>query len=200
MPKYHWVKASQRLHYCGFILYQRWDGWQVLKIEALVLYSKHPTQQPTKNRITCKMRLCKGHLSVTQGRNCFAVACKTLQAIGQTDQSVQGEFARPLPLLPFWPWKKKKRHLLFPNTLIPGYSWIWRSRKTTSHLNPLTCDGSCHRGPSHPSSPLPPHPLTPLQILTQVRVAGPTMGPERRHSERHDTEISRFSSPPWLGG
>ena len=38
--------------------------------------------------------------------------------------------------------KKKKKH-----RLNPSYSWIWWSRKTTSHLNLMTRDGSCHGAP-----------------------------------------------------
>lgn len=39
-------------------------------------------------------------------------------------------------------FQKKKK-----NRLNPSYSWIWWSRKTTSHLNLMTCDGSCHGAP-----------------------------------------------------
>lgn len=60
---------------------------------------------------------------------------------GHRAQKEQFHLAQPFarkrasPNLPF-----------FPNRLIPGYSWIRWSRKATSHLNPMTCDGSCHRG------------------------------------------------------
>lgn len=160
-------------------------------------------QQPAKNRITCKTRLCKGHLSVTQGIVSLwpAKPCRpSARLTNRHEESLPGHSHFYLSD-PEKKKKKKTRCLLFPNILIPSYSWIWRSRKTTSHLNPLTCDGSCDRGPSHPSPSSPTSPFhPPLQILTQVRVAGPTMGPERRHSEWHDAEISRFSSPALTGG
>lgn len=48
---------------------------------------------------------------------------------------------------PFAGKRASQNPLLFPNRLIPGYFWIRWSRKATSHLNPMTCDGSCHRAP-----------------------------------------------------
>lgn len=116
------------------------------------------------------------------------------QPLKGTDQSTCSKFKlRAPPALLCANWSVAISQHLFPfqTGWIPVTAGFGGPQKTTSHLNPMTCDASCHGAPCA----IPANPTANLSLSTELDIGRSISG------GRH-VEISQGSSEnktPWQG-